>query len=387
MELFVKTVAFQGAPAEIHINGQTELRELFPEITFRFVSEKPDLIYFLTGGSEQEAVAAMQTGKHFLLLAGFENNAYAAGMEVKAWADEKKISSSLVSLHEAEEKKILNDHALICSSLRLLNKKHAALIGNVSKWLVASEFPFILAKERFGINILHLQWSNLPDFMSFDPDPEFFEVFKQVNKDSLTNEARFYSFLKHILNEFNISGLTVECFQLVNTRNITACLALAILNNMNIAAGCEGDLVSLAGMMLVQALTGHIPWMANVAGFNGSNLLFAHCTAPVNLLDEIELPTHFETNKSFAVTGKLKMEDVTIFRMNQHLDRAFISTGKIISQPRHSFACRTQAEITVSETDFEKLLKQPLGNHHLIFPGDHREILARACRYKQVQII
>ena len=113
MELFVKTVAFQGAPAEIHINGQTELRELFPEITFRFVSEKPDLIYFLTGGSEQEAVAAMQTGKHFLLLAGFENNAYAAGMEVKAWADEKKISSSLVSLHEAEEKKILNDHALI----------------------------------------------------------------------------------------------------------------------------------------------------------------------------------------------------------------------------------------------------------------------------------
>ena len=105
------------------------------------------------------------------------------------------------------------------------------------------------------------------------------------------------------------------------------------------------------------------------------------------MIDEIELPTHFETNKSFAVTGKLKMEDVTISRMNQHLDRAFISTGKIISQPRHSFACRTQAEITVSETDFEKLLKQPLGNHHLIFPGDHRKMLARACRYKQVQII
>ena len=387
MELFIKTVAFQGAPAEIHTNGQEKLRELFPEISFRFVSENPDLIYFLTGGSEQEAVAAMQTGKHFLLLAGFENNAYAAGMEVKAWADEKKISSSLASLHEAEEKKILNDHALICSSLRLLNKKHAALIGNVSKWLVASEFPFILAKERFGINILHLQWSSLPDFMSFDPDPEFFEVFKQANKDFLTNEARFYSFLKHIVNKFNISGLTVECFQLVNTRNISACLALAMLNNMNIAAGCEGDLVSLTGMMLIQALTGHIPWMANVAGFNGSNLLLAHCTAPINLLDEIELPTHFETNKSFAVTGKLKMEDITIFRMNQHLDRAFISIGKIVSQPRHSFACRIQAEIAVSETDLEKLLKQPLGNHHLIFPGDHRGILARACRNKQVQII
>jgi hypothetical protein len=55
MELFVKTVAFRNAPAEIFETGQNEIKRLFPKIIFRFVSDNPDVIYFLSGGSEQEA--------------------------------------------------------------------------------------------------------------------------------------------------------------------------------------------------------------------------------------------------------------------------------------------------------------------------------------------
>ncbi len=387
MDLTVKTVAFRGAPNDLLENGQKKLRAQFPEINFRFLSQHPDVIYFLSGGSEKEAIITMQPGNYYVLLAGFENNAFAAAIEVKAWAEERKISTCLFSLPEAKKEGMLQQFARICSSLRKLSNKQAGLIGNVSHWLVASEFPLILAKERFGINILHLQWSSLPDYMNFDPDSQFLKVFSQQRDRSLMHEARFCSFLWHVINTFNLNSITVECFQLVNDRNVTACLALALLNSKGIAAGCEGDLVSMIGMMLVHAITGNIPWMANVAGFTETGLLFAHCTAPINLLDGIELPEHFETGKSAAVAGDLKMDEVTVFRLNQRLDKAFITTGKIFSRPRHGFACRTQAEIVIPEKDYEKLRNQPLGNHHLIVPGRHEELLTFACRYKQIQVV
>ena len=387
MELFVKTVAFRNASDEIFETGRNEIKRLFPKINFRFVSDKPDVVYFLSGGSEQEAVKALLPGKHYLLLAGFSNNAYAAAAEVKAWADNRGIATTLVSMPESENNKIVEDFAKVCQAYLLLKDKQAGLIGNVSHWLVASAFPLILAKERFGINIKHLQWEKLPDFLNFPPDQDFLEVFKTKGYDNLDNEARVYSFLQSLIKSNQLDGITLECFDMVNDRAVTACLALAVLNSRGIVAGCEGDLVSLVGMMLVHALTGSIPWMANVAGINANSILMAHCTAPLNLLTDFEIRTHFETDKSAAVQGNLNMEEVTAFRLGQGLDKAFISTGKIVSQPQHGFACRTQTEIALPEQDLEKLRNHPLGNHHLIIPGNYKSLLEWACRYKQIEVI
>jgi L-fucose isomerase-like protein len=387
MELFAKTVAFRNAPAEIFETGLKEIRKLFPKIIFRFVSDKPDVIYFLSGGSEQEAVKALLPGKHYLLLAGFSNNAYAAATEVKAWADSRGIATTLVSIQESQNNNTVEDFAKVCQAYLLLKDKQAVLIGNVSHWLVASAFPLILAKERFGIKIKHLQWKKLPDYLGFLPDQDFLEFFKTKGYDNLDNEARVYSFLQSLIKSNQLDGITLECFDMVNDRAVTACLALAVLNSHGIVAGCEGDLVSLVGMMLVQALTGSIPWMANVAGINANSVLMAHCTAPLNLLDDFEIRTHFETDKSAAVQGNLNMEEVTVFRLGQGLDKAFISTGKIASQPQHGFACRTQTEIALPEQELEKLRNHPLGNHHLIIPGNFESLLEWACRYKQIEVI
>jgi L-fucose isomerase-like protein len=387
MELSVNTVAFRNAPKEIIDQGRSKLRQLFPATSFRFVSEKPDVIFFLSGGSEQDAIKLLLPGKHYLLLADFGNNAYASANEVKAWADSKNISSTLVSLQEAEKNHTVEDFAKICQAYLRLNGKQAGLIGNVSHWLVASAFPLSLARERFGINITHLQWGKLPDYFDFSPDPAFLEVFKKHRTTALENEARVYAFLQTLIKEYKLDGLTLECFDMVNDRNVTACLALSLLNSSDIVAGCEGDLVSLVGMMLVQALTGNIPWMANIAGMYKQSILFAHCTAPLNLVSDFKLPTHFETDKSAAVEGNLQLDEVTVFRLNQNLNKAFISAGKVVSQPKHDFACRTQTEIELPVNDLEVLRHHPLGNHHLVIPGNQEQLLKWACRYKQIEVI
>ncbi|MBE0662326.1 MAG: hypothetical protein IH597_07650 [Bacteroidales bacterium] len=387
MELRVKAVAFRNAPPEFIENGCKTLKETFPEIAIRFVSDSPDVIWFLSGGSEQDAIKSMASGKYYLLLSDFQNNAYAAATEVKAWADSVQLTAQLVSIKEAKKDYLLRTYHTICTAYRSLQGRQAGLIGNVSHWLVASAFPHILAKERFGINIIHFLLEKLPDYLGFEPDADFLKVFKHSEYINLEKEARVYSFLQTIIKENQLSGFTLECFDMVNDRSVTSCLALALLNSRGIAAGCEGDLVSLAGMMLVQALTGTIPWMANIASINENTVLFAHCTAPLNLLSNFEVRTHFETDKSAAVQGNLNMEEVTVFRLNQQLNKAFISEGKIVSKPRHNFACRTQTEIELPGGDLEKLKRRPLGNHHLIISGKHRNLLELACRYKQIEIM
>lgn len=344
------------------------------------------MIFFLSGGSEQDAVKSIKSGRYYLLLAGFQNNAYAAATEVKAWADGKNIQTQHYSMDEAGNNGALYNFARICAAYRQLQGRQAGLIGNVSHWLVASAFPLDLAKERFGIAIKHLHWGRLPDYLSFELDQEFLGLFESAGNEHLENEARVHSFLKMVLKENQLDGITLECFDIVNDRAVTACLALALLNSRGIVAGCEGDLVSLTGMMLVQSLTGAIPWMANIASVNNNSVLLAHCTAPLVLLNHYELRTHFETGKSAAVQGNLKMEEVTVFRLNQKLDKAFISHGKIVSQPQHEFACRTQSEIEMPAASVEKLRHYPLGNHHLIIPGNHADLLRWACWYKQIEI-
>lgn len=387
MDLFVKTVAYLNAPAEFTENARHELRNRFPGINFRFVSENADVIYFLSGGSEQEAVKLMTAGKYYLLLAGFENNAWAAATEVKAWADNRKIPSSLISLQEASEGTTLNDFALTSQALESLRGKQAALIGNVSHWLVASAFPLSLAKDRFGINIKHLQWGSLPDYLGFDPSKEFISIYNSRNFSNLENEARIYTFLQSIIKEHQLSGLTLECFDMVNDRAVTACLALALLNSKGIVAGCEGDLVSLTAMMLVQAITGTVPWMANLVSLKENSVLFAHCTAPLQLLTDYNINTHFETGKSAAIQGKFSMGDVSIFRLNKDLSKAFITKCKILSQPENIHACRTQTIIEMPTGDIDKLRNFPLGNHHLIIPGDITHLLEWMCRYKQIDVV
>lgn len=387
MFLRIKAVAHKDAPSKLYEKGYKKLSELFQDVTFEADSRDPNVVYFLTGGSERSAIPLFHPDHMTLLLADFPDNAFAAAMEVKAWADRQGLPVMLVSMDEALRNGILGDYEKVCETYRKLDGKRAGLVGNVSHWLVASEFPLKLARQRFGIDIVQILWDDLPDYTSFGADATFLDAFKEHNPDHLVAEAGIYSFLQHVAGAYRLDAITLECFELVNERAVTACLALGLMNSRGQVAGCEGDLVSLVGMMLVQALTGEIPWMANVAGFKGDKLIFAHCTVPLNLVKGYRLNTHFETGKSAAIQGKVSMEEVTVFRLGQDLDKAFVGRGQITGRPSHGFACRTQTEVRMAASDMDTLLTRPLGNHHLIIPGNWVDLIRLACRYKGLAVL
>ncbi len=396
MPVKVSAIAHRQASKAYVDKTFNRFTKAFPQQIWERSAEKPDILLFVSGGSEHEAIHLLHPEKFTLLLAGFHDNAFAAAMEVKAWADARNMPTQLLPLVYSESDSGKPDDATnnqllkfiqVWKAFQSLQHKKAGLVGKVSHWLVASAVDPGLFKRQLGVELINLPWEKLPSYDNQPPDTDFMKAFHIPGKNHLKAEAGIHSFLKMIIEKYGLDALTLECFEMVNHKKVTACLSLALLNSQGIPAACEGDLASLAGMMLIQALIGEIPWMANVAAVNHESILFAHCTAPLNLLTEFRINTHFETDLSAAVQGRIEANEVTIFRLNEKLDKAFIATGRIISRPELPHACRTQTEIVMDQKDIRMLRENPLGNHHLIIPGNHPDLLHLACRIKKIDCI
>lgn len=93
----------------------------------------------------------------------------------------------------------------------------------------------------------------------------------------------------------------------------------------------------------------------------------AHCTAPLNAIKSFDVTTHFETGVGTAIKGTFEKEQKAIFRLNHKLDKYMLIEGEITETPFHSFACRTQIELTTTKDQTQLLKNNSLGNHHLVF--------------------
>ena len=277
-----------------------------------------------------------------------------------------------------------------CRAVRVwnsLSRQRAGLIGSVSDWLVASDVPAEMFLKLFNVTLEKIPWNSLPDYSAYEPDTALMNRFDHNGPAELVESARVLSLLRELVKQNKLNAIAVECFSLVQQREVTACLALAQLNNEGVVAVCEGDLASMAGMMVLKAATGSVPWMANTTGTTGNRLLLSHCTVAFDLVSDIKLATHFETDLSLAVNGTFTASDVTLFRFSGGLDRAFIAEGRVTGHPSINNACRTQVEIELPQQSLALLRTRPLGNHLLMAPGKYAELLHLVCAYKAIKVI
>lgn len=92
------------------------------------------------------------------------------------------------------------------------------------------------------------------------------------------------------------------------------------------------------------------------------------------------LNTHFESGIGIAVHGELPAGESTIFKISGDLSRAFISRANLVSNQYEGDLCRTQIILRTegSEEDRNRVcnyfLTDPIGNHHIVFTGDHKAL-------------
>lgn len=355
-----------------------------------------DVIYVRTGGTEglfKEVYPRLQGA--VLLLTSGKSNSLAASMEILSYLDQQGRKGEIIH----------GTPAYIAERLRLLSKVHEAkqflngrnlgVIGQPSDWLISSDPDREAVKAGLGLNLVDVPIEELIRLVNSDEDlsayshPEMETIAQNIPSaiQKYTHGAlRIYQALKKLIEKYQLSGLTLRCFDLLTAVENTGCLALALLNAEGIPAGCEGDVPTLVTMTVGNALTGHCGFQCNPSRIDPQTgeLLLAHCTIPLDMIRAYTFNTHFESGIGIAIHGEMPEGDATIFKLSGNLARNFVCKADLTGNPYEKSLCRTQIIMKLESNPTavcqDYFLKSPIGNHHVVFTGDQSELFNAFCR-------
>ena len=169
--------------------------------------------------------------------------------------------------------------------------------------------------------------------------------FQEATPEELLRAMRLYKAIRRVCEEENLDALTLSCFSLIESLRTTGCLALSLLNDEGIPAGCEGDLQSIITLLMVKTLIGKPGFMANPSfvDLDRNEILLAHCSIATKMAEEFIIRNHFETESGIAIQGIVHPGEVTIFKCaGECLDEYYRFLGHLIENTNYSNCCRTQ---------------------------------------------
>lgn len=350
-------------------------------------SDGLDVIYVRTGGTEGlfKDVFPKLEGNILLLTSG-KSNSLAASMEILSYLGQQGRKGEIIhgdTDYIAERLQLLSK---VYSAKKNLQGKNLGVIGEPSDWLISSNPDREAVKSTLGINLVNVPIEELIDLVKSDEDlskygnPFMEDAAAKIPSaiQKYTEGAlRIYCALKKLVEKYELSGLTLRCFDLLTAVENTGCLALAMLNAEGIPAGCEGDVPTLLTMTVGKELTGQCGFQCNPSRINPltGEILLAHCTIPFNMIRSYSFNTHFESGIGIAIHGEMPEGAATIFKLSGDLDRHFCCKATLTGNPYEKSLCRTQITMQINEnaSDIckEYFLKSPIGNHHVVFSGDH----------------
>ena len=343
-----------------------------------------DLIYVRTGGTEgifKRLLPELQakSERPFYLLTSGKSNSLAASMEILSYLRQNGFKGEIIHGNPDYISKRIRLLAKAGEARNSLKGCRLGIIGEPSDWLISSQADKEAILQRLGISLIDIPMQELLDVMAVTP---LRETSEQASNDAIRNALpvaeQIYDALKTIVERHQLQGFTIRCFDLLTAVHNTGCLALAKFNAEGIVAGCEGDVPAMLSMKIAQSLLGVSGFQANPASINPETgeMLFAHCTIPFNLVERYEFDTHFESGIGVGIRGYMKEGPITIFKVSGNLSRYFVEEGELIRNQAKPDLCRTQQVIQLSHPNKASyFLTDPIGNHHIILPGHHQDLL------------
>ena len=347
-------------------------------------SHSLDLIYVRTGGTEgifKRLLSELQakSERPFYLLTSGKSNSLAASMEILSYLRQNDFKGEIIHGKPDYISKRIRLLAKVGEARQSLKGSKLGIIGEPSDWLISSVADKDTVMRFLGISLVDIPMQELLDVITVTPLRESNE---QASADAIRYALpvanQIYDALKMIVEKHQLQGFTIRCFDLLTAVHNTGCLALAKLNSEGVVAGCEGDVPAMLSMKIAQSLLGVSGFQANPASINPETgeMLFAHCTIPFNMVERYEFDTHFESGIGVGIRGYMKEGPVTIFKVSDDLSRSFIEEGELIHNQAKPDLCRTQQVIQLSHSDKASyFLTNPIGNHHIILPGHHHDLL------------
>lgn len=337
------------------------------------------LIFVQTGGSEGlflENFGKLQ--EPYYLLTNGSNNSLAASLEILTYLNARGKTGEILHGSAGYVAERISRLATVAAAKKRLKNARLGVIGEPSDWLIASVPDYGEVKQKLGVTIVDVPIAEAEIAAKNAENVRVCDGYPQFDGKELNKAAAIYSALDKIKDEYRLDGLTIRCFDLLPSLKSTGCLALAELNATGIIGTCEGDVAAMLSMLIVKAVTGQSSFQANPSRIDVENnrVTFAHCTVPLDMVDQFRFDTHFESGIGVAVKGELHTGRITVFRLSADLKRYFVSAGTLSANLNEADLCRTQAVIQLDKPVTE-LLKTPCGNHHVILYGDYAEAITQ----------
>jgi len=342
------------------------------------------LIYVCTGGTEgifKKLLPDLQAKSisPFYLLTSGRSNSLAASMEILSYLRQNNMKGEIIhgsAVYITKRIKLLSQ---VEDARNTLWGSRLGIIGQPSDWLISSSVDENVVRQRFGVELVNIPMNELLDVISETPEP-LSEDSSDIEaiRSSLPGANKIYKALKTLVENYQLQGFTLRCFDLLTAIKNTGCLALAKLNAEGIVAGCEGDVPAMISMMIVRSLLGVSGFQANPSRIDPETgeLIFAHCTIPLNMVERFEYDTHFESGIGVGIRGFMKEGPVTVFKVSGDKSRHFIAEGYLTQNLSEPNLCRTQQKIQLTDkSQISYFLSNPIGNHHIILPGHYKALL------------
>ena len=370
--------------AEINIIGDENVETQ----NFASLQSLPDAFMIATGGVENlfkriweaidvEIMCSPLGRKTVTMIADGRNNSLAASLEILTWLGNNGMDGRIVhGTNDEIISTILESHGRDSLQGRI------GMFGQPSDWLIASGVDRDYLRHHYGIETVDIDLKRVEDGIknaSIDEAESVAQTMlkrskavREPSRSDMVEAAKAYLVIKQICQEERLDALTIRCFDIVKACGTTSCLALALLNDEGIVAGCEGDMQSLMSMYMAKRLCGETAFMANPSQLTDNSSMLAHCTIPLTMCDETIVRSHFESGIGVAVQGLLPLTDYTLFKWGgTKLDRYFVTEVQAIETPYSEHFCRTQITLNVDLKPY--LLQHSIGNHHVIIRGRHAD--------------
>ena len=342
-----------------------------------------DMVLDFVGGGGTEGYFKSDFNKLpkpvFLITTG-ANNSLAASMEILSFLKQNNVPGEIIHGDEDYMAKRIVALSKVFAAKKRLNNFRIGRVGKPSDWLISSDVDAAESKKKNGIEIIDIDMKEFFDEIAKKKyeDNEFTLKFKKGSFDEAEKEKalHIYGALKRLVDKYKLNGVTVRCFDLLEPVKGTGCVALAVLNAEGIYASCEGDTPALISMAVLGELTGEPCFQANPSKiFTDTNeIIFAHCTLPLNMFDKFELMTHFESGLGVAFRGHIQEGPITVFKTDGLVKDYFVTGGILEENLNKVNLCRTQVRLKLDES-VNYFLTKSIGNHHIIIKGDYVDLI------------
>lgn len=366
----------------------------------------PDFVMIATGGVENLFTRLLPRLKQPVrLIADGRNNSLAAALEILSFLRCGVSEGEIINGSTEQITAAVNTPYMTATAAETARKAThpstktplagltVALFGRPSDWLIASSVDNDVM-DGYGLKI-----KNIPLDLLIEQAREFpsekaealadcylaSAASSKVPRESVVGSMKVYGALKEITEFEQVDAFTVRCFDMISALGATSCLALSMLNDEGLTAGCEGDMQTLMTMLLVRALTGRPSFMANPSWVRDGRLLLAHCTVPQAMCTETGVDTHFESGIGAATAGRLPLGHYTVVKWGGHrLERCFVAEADAVQAEWSGHLCRTQLTLSADHADY--FLHRPIGNHHVVVAGAYAEEIRQFMYARGVKI-